>query len=239
MLKADIRHYFDTVDHKTLIRIVERRIMDEDVIWLIQSILENYDSGTPGKGMPLGNWTSQFFANVYLNELDQFVKHEFKAEFYIRYVDDFLILHHSWKRLESYRDGIETFLRSMNLELHPTKCAITPLCRGVGFLGFRVFSHFRIPRRRNVRKIKARLQDLLSGYESGQVEGWEVLASLIGWFGYAMQGNTYRLRRALEIGANQRLCRSRSMTYSDCLPFRGRASTSHDKIKRVFLSPNP
>ncbi|MEK6874899.1 MAG: RNA-directed DNA polymerase [Nanoarchaeota archaeon] len=198
VLKADIKHYFDTVDHGILIRIIEDRIKDREVLWLVRSIVGNYDSGTCGKGMPLGNWTSQFFANVYLNELDQFVKHELKAECYIRYVDDFVILHRSWKTLEGYLDRIQTFLEGLQLELHPDKCGIISLRRGVGFLGFRVFPHFRIPKVRNLRKLNTRLNELLSGYETGHVEAWEVFDSLRGWFGYAMQGDTYHLRYALE-----------------------------------------
>src|SRR3989344_4564521 len=95
VLKADIKHYFDTVDHERLLEIIERKVKDKNVIWLIKQILNNFDTSIKGKGMPLGNLTSQFFANVYLNELDQFVKHKLKAKYYIRYVDDFLILHNS------------------------------------------------------------------------------------------------------------------------------------------------
>ena len=204
-MKADIRHYFDTVDHEILVKIISHKIKDNDIIWLVQVILGNYHFGTPDKGMPLGNWTSQFFANVYLNELDQFVKHNLKATHYIRYVDDFVILNRSWKTLESYQHRIMTFLQTLKLELHPTKCAITPLRRGIGFLGFRLFPHFRIPRKRNLRKIKARLDELLSGYEAGQIEAMEVLDSLSGWFGYAMQGNTYHLRDNLRQDVEQEL----------------------------------
>src|SRR3989344_1402290 len=95
VLKADIKHYFNNVDHERLLEIIERKIKDKNIIWLIKQILNNFDSSIKGKGMPLGNLTSQFFANVYLNELDQFVKHKLKAKYYIRYVDDFLILHNS------------------------------------------------------------------------------------------------------------------------------------------------
>ncbi|MBI4117038.1 hypothetical protein HY449_04820 [Candidatus Pacearchaeota archaeon] len=101
-LKADIRHYFDTVSHEILILILMRKIKDGKVIWLIRKVLNNFDSPVKGTGMPLGNFTSQFFANVYLNELDYFVKHILKAKYYIRYVDDFIILHRSKKRLEYY-----------------------------------------------------------------------------------------------------------------------------------------
>ncbi len=91
-LKADVKHYFDSVDHEVLLSILSRRIRDENVLWLAGVILANHKTQAAGKGMPLGNLTSQFFANVYLNELDCFVKHELKARYYLRYVDDFVIL---------------------------------------------------------------------------------------------------------------------------------------------------
>jgi len=84
VLKADIKHYFDTVDHKILLNIIKRKIKDKKIILLIQKILNNFDTKIKGSGMPLGNLTSQFFANVYLNELDYFIKHKLKAKYYIR-----------------------------------------------------------------------------------------------------------------------------------------------------------
>lgn len=94
--------------------------------------------------MPLGNWTSQFFANVYLNELDQFAKHELHAQYYIRYVDDFVILHKSKAALETYEQQIKTSLEKLKLELHLNKCKIIPLRRGVNFLGYRIFYKYKL-----------------------------------------------------------------------------------------------
>lgn len=89
--KADIKHYFQEIDHEILLSIIKRKITDEKTLWLTGQILQN-NTNTKAKGMPLGNLTSQIFANIYLNELDQFVKHKLKAKFYIRYVDDFVLL---------------------------------------------------------------------------------------------------------------------------------------------------
>ncbi len=98
--KADIKHYFQGIDHEILLNIIRRKIKDEKVIWLIERILDNNVSDNPpGKGMPLGNLTSQFFANVYLDELDWFVKHKLKAKHYIRYVDDFVLLNSDREQL--------------------------------------------------------------------------------------------------------------------------------------------
>ncbi len=109
-LKADIKHYFQEVDHEILLRIIKKKIKDKDVIWLIERILENNVHDNPnGKGMPLGNLTSQFFANVYLHELDKFVKHKLRAKFYIRYVDDFVLLNSSREKLLSWGGGDRRF----------------------------------------------------------------------------------------------------------------------------------
>lgn len=203
--KGDIRHYFESVDHEALIGILSKRIRDSDVIWLVRTILNNHHSEQPGKGMPLGNWTSQFFANVYRNELDRFAKHELKAKYYIRYVDDFVILHPSKDTLRYYETRIRTFLGEIKLELHPEKCSIAPLSHGIAFLGFRSFYHHRILKRKNILKIQARLSDLIEECTIGQADASDVLDALQGWAGYAMHGNTYRLRTRLYLDAMARL----------------------------------
>lgn len=99
--------------------------------------------------MPLGNLTSQFFANIYLNELDYFVKHNLRAKYYIRYVDDFAILHSSKERLEIWKNEINNFLNEkLKIELHKGKSRIIHLSRGIDFVGFRNFYHFKLLRER-------------------------------------------------------------------------------------------
>ena len=111
VLKADIYHYFDEVGQNILLKVIKKRIKDRKVIWLIKKILDNHSVQTTGKGMPLGNLTSQFFANLYLNELDQFVKHTLRAKYYIRYVDDFVILHEKQQQLVVWKLAIDLFLK--------------------------------------------------------------------------------------------------------------------------------
>src|SRR3989338_5051094 len=119
VFKADIKKYFDNVDHEVLLGIIGRKVRDSGVLWLVKVILDNFDSPLKGKSMPLGNYTSQFFANVYLNELDYFMKHVLKAKYYIRYVDDIVILHKRKKLLENYKDRIIRYLTCLELTLHP------------------------------------------------------------------------------------------------------------------------
>ena len=165
-------------------------------MWLIRTILENHKTEIPGKGMPLGNLTSQFFANVYLSELDYFVKHTLRAKYYLRYVDDFIILERNRELLENYRKEIDSFLReSLKIELHPDKTKIIPLGAGVQLLGFRAFYHFRILKKSNVRRVLGRLELFRSKYAAGEIEQSEILLSNSGWQGYAMMGNTFKLRQ--------------------------------------------
>lgn len=154
-LKADIKHYFDTIDLEVLMKIIKKKITDEKVLQLIKIILDNHNLKIKGKGMPLGNLTSQFFANVYLNELDYYVKHNLKIKYYIRYVDDFIILHDSGVKLLLYKWLINNFLRQkLKLELHPEKSKILPLHRGIKLLGFKVFYHYKLPRKSNLTKFE-------------------------------------------------------------------------------------
>ncbi len=144
--------------------------------------------------MPLGNLTSQFFANVYLNELDYFVKHTLKAKYYIRYVDDFIILHNSKKQLGLWKNEINTFLRErLKLELHPDKSKIISLSRGIDFVGFRNFYFFRLLRKRNVRKMLFKI----GKYKNEEISKENLLESFQGWNAYAKWANTFKLRREI------------------------------------------
>jgi RNA-directed DNA polymerase len=192
-LKADIKHYFQEVNHKILINIIKRKIIDEKVILLITKILENGEY-KEGISMPLGNLTSQFFANVYLSELDYFVKHKLKAKYYIRYVDDFVILHENKEQLEILKIEIDNFLRNnLKIELHPDKSKIIPLSRGIDFVGFRNFYYYKLLRKRNIRKIKNKIKQ----YKEGSISEKEILESYQGWNAYAKWANSYKLRKEM------------------------------------------
>ena len=197
-LKADIKSYFQSVDQGVLLSIVRRRIPDEDALWLIRVILSNQKTAVPGKGMPLGNLTSQFLANVYLGELDQFVKHELKARYYIRYVDDFVILSRSRSELAQHRKAIELFLSErLKLSLHPDKTKIIPLRSGLTLLGLRVFYHFRLLKMSNQTRIKKRMARFKRKLGRGEMTREHIRFSFAGWEGYAKMSDSYKLRMAL------------------------------------------
>ncbi|MEK6855720.1 MAG: reverse transcriptase/maturase family protein [Nanoarchaeota archaeon] len=198
--KADIKHYFQEIDHEILINILRKKIADEEVIWLIKQILNNQtniseEGGERVKGMPLGNYTSQFFANVYLNELDYFVKHTLKVKYYIRYVDDFVIFHKSEKQLKVWKKQIEGFLKeNLKIELHPNKSRVISLSRGVDFVGFRNFNHRRLLRKRNYKSMFRKIEL----YEKGVLNFDSIHESYQGWQAYAIWGNTYKLREKVK-----------------------------------------
>jgi len=142
--------------------------------------------------MPLGNLTSQFFANVYLNELDQFVKNKLKVRFYIRYVDDFIILHNKVEQLEEWKGKIDTFLKEkLRVELHPQKSRIIKLKNGIDFVGFRHYRHYKLLRKRNIKKVKMKVR--LFGV--GLIDREKLFEGLQGWNAYAKWADSYGLRK--------------------------------------------
>ncbi len=195
-LKADIKHYFEEIGHGILLDIIKRKISDKKVIWLIEQILLNTskrgDALFTRKGMPLGNLTSQFLANVYLNELDYLVKHVLKAKYYIRYVDDFVILHSSKSQLKMWKAEIDEFLKNkLKLELHPEKSKISSLSKGIDFVGFRNFYYRKLLRKRNIRTMSAKIEQ----YKQGKLSYDKLLECFQGWNAYVKWADTYKLRK--------------------------------------------
>ncbi len=210
-LKADIRHYFESVDHNILITIVSRHISDERTLRLVRLILSNHKTAIAGKGMPLGNLTSQFFANVYLNELDQYVKHQLRARHYIRYVDDFVILSDINEELQAYEKAIDSFLwERLSLELHPEKTKIVNTSEGVGFLGFRIFPHHKLLRKKNMGRFQKKLGAYRQRYLDSAINRDTIIASLQGWLAYSAQANTYKYRRHIVRQFNQHFSKPRN-----------------------------
>lgn len=157
VLKCDIRKFFENVDQAKLFELLSRRIRDEDALRLIRKIIKSFETGK-GLGLPLGNVTSQLFANIYMNELDQYVKRILKERFYLRYCDDFLILSEDKHRLKNLIQEIAKFLKGqMGLELHPKKIIIRKLSQGIDFLGYIVLSHYRVIRTKTRRRMLRRV----------------------------------------------------------------------------------
>lgn len=163
-LKCDVRKFFDSIDHKILRDLTIKKVSEPDMMWLIDIILMSFEK-EKGKALPLGNVTSQLFANVYLNELDQFAKHILGAKHYFRYCDDFIIVHKDRRFLENTIPKIQAFLKEkLLLELHPRKVEIRKIGQGIDFLGYVSLPYFEVvrtnTRRRILRKVKYAQKEL-------------------------------------------------------------------------------
>jgi retron-type reverse transcriptase len=156
ILKLDVKKFFDSIDQDILLDLIKIKVKDEKVIWLINKNIKSFPNG-----LPLGNITSQLFANIYLNELDQLVKQKLRIKYYIRYCDDFVILNTDRLYLENLVQVINNFLQSnLNLSLHPNKVKIKKYHQGIDFLGYICFPHHRTLRiktkKRMFRNIEAK-----------------------------------------------------------------------------------
>ena len=154
VLKCDIRKFFASIDHSILLDIVKKHIPDSDINWLIQNIVGSFQSTKAGKGLPLGNLTSQLLVNVYMSEFDHYAKHILKQEYYIRYADDFVIMSHDRNVLTELVPKIHRFLeRSLKLSLHPDKVFIKTFASGIDFLGWVHFPDHRVLRTATKKRI--------------------------------------------------------------------------------------
>ncbi|TSC94584.1 MAG: RNA-directed DNA polymerase [Parcubacteria group bacterium Licking1014_1] len=180
ILKCDVRKFFTSINQNILINILDQRIPDKDIMNLLKEIIFSFKHN----GLPLGNLTSQLFANVYLNKLDQFAKHKLRIKYYIRYADDFVILSENKNYLKTILGPISSFLQNeLNITLHPDKIFIKTLSSGVDFLGWVNFFDYRI-----VRKI-TRLR-MFKNIEKGSSD----YATFSSYFGLLKHGNTHKVK---------------------------------------------
>ena len=147
ILKCDVRKFFASIDQPILMAIMKGHVLDKDIIWLIDNIVSSFHGTQKGKGLPLGNLTSQLLVNIYMNEFDQYVKHVLKQKYYIRYADDFVLMSQNRKELEEILPKINNFLlQNLKLVFHPDKVFIKTFASGVDFLGWVHFPHHRVLR---------------------------------------------------------------------------------------------
>jgi len=183
VLKGDIRKFFASIDHNVLMETLKEYISDEGIIWLLGQVIASFPAKIPNKGLPLGNLTSQLFANVYLNKFDQFIKHRIKARYYIRYADDFVILSEDKEWLRKQISPIQNFLSyNLRLELHPDKLFFKTFSSGVDFLGWIHFPDHRVLRRASKRR-------MLKNLRENKKEG-----SLPSYLGLLSHGNAKKLQ---------------------------------------------
>jgi len=218
-LQLDIKDFFPSINKEILFQLIAHKVQDPDVLWLTRvvlfwdctkshvvrgdvSMLKRVPAHKSlfGKnnecGLPIGNLTSQFFANVYLNELDQVVKHNLKARHYLRYVDDFVVVHTDPEQLARWRDEIEAFVSArLNLKLHPVRRKLLLISNGIDFLGYIIRPGYILVRRRVLNNLKAKLR----AFTHGVIDTRAVKDTIASYLGHFKHANCFRLKAKLQI----------------------------------------
>jgi len=211
VLKCDIRKYFQSMDHEILLSKLRRKIADREATWLLEKIVgsRDFNDVTPAvyfprddlftphqrrRGIPVGNLTSQFFANLFLNDFDHWINEELRGGSYLRYVDDFCVFGDDKAHLNDVRTAIIEQLAGLRLRLHDGKSRIYTLKEGIEFLGFRHLPNQVRVRTENVKRYKWRMRRLREDYEDGNISIDRVTASVVSWVAHASYADSYRLR---------------------------------------------
>jgi retron-type reverse transcriptase len=212
VLKCDIEKYFPSIDHDILLGIISRKINDKRLLQVIELIISSSPqlsthagSAVLGTifasqrraGLPIGNLPSQFFANLYLNELDIVVKQQLCQKYYIRFMDDFLLFGNSKERLVQLRKEIVRCVDDLRLRLHPKKQEIFPLKNGIPFLGMLIKRDYRRIRRVNLQRFTKRMRRKQNEYSVNIITQTDLRQSLMAWLGYAAKANSQSLRNKL------------------------------------------
>jgi len=216
-LQADIQNFFPSINHNILFHLIQEHVRNPDILWLTKTIIY-YDctknpikkgqlslfglvpphkslfNVPPGQGLPIGNLTSQFFANIYLNELDQFIKHSLKCKYYVRYVDDFVILNESKENLYQLKQEIDKFLQQkLSLKLHPKKSIVQDVNKGIDTLGYLIKPTHILVRKRVVKNFKKKLFQ----FQKGKINLNYALSCINSYYAHFMHADSYRLRKHL------------------------------------------
>jgi len=212
VLRMDITQHFPSLDHAVLLRALQAKIPEEDIRWLLQTILASgegilKDEYTlvyfPGddlfgparpRGLPIGNLTSQFWSNVYMDMFDHFVKRELRAPAYLRYVDDFALFSDDPRQLYAWKRAIIDRLARLRLTIHEPEAQVIPVRVGIPWLGFVVYPTHRRLKARNVVKFTRRFEHNLDLYEAGAIPFAELDASVQGWINHVRYADTWGLR---------------------------------------------
>ena len=199
-LKCDIKKFFDSIDHQVLIEILKKKIKDKDFLWLLDEIIRSFHSELGrNKGIPLGNLTSQYFANIYLNQLDCFIKQDLKIKFYFRYADDFLILDKGRKALEDLLLKISKFLKEkLSLKLHPERLKIGKFSWGIDFVGYIILPHYILPRIKTKRRALERMKEQFRLFQEERIGLKDIKATIDSYLGLLKHCDSYEFQRELK-----------------------------------------
>lgn len=194
-LKMDVSKFYPSINHDILFDIIKQKIKCKDALWLLKNIIYSIDGG---RNIPVGNYTSQWFGNLYLNELDQFVKHELKVKHYIRYCDDFLLIHKDKQYLNEISNTIFIFLKD-KLDLKLSKNKLFPITHGIDFLGYRHFADYILLRKSSAKRVKRRVKKLPELLTSGQISELQFQSSIASTRGWLRWCNSFNLAQSLHL----------------------------------------
>ena len=194
ILKMDIQKYFENIDKDIIYKIIQRKIKDDKILWLTREIL--YSNEGP-KNLPIGNYTSQMFANIYLNELDQYVKHKLKGKYYFRYMDDAVLMRKTKEETKQDLEKIKKFLKEkLELELNQ-KTQIFKNKQGVNFCGYKINEYRLKIREKGKKKLKKKVKELKKRVETREIDSKEAKRYLAGHLGYMKIANVNSLKEKL------------------------------------------
>ncbi len=194
ILKMDVSKYFDNINKNILLKILERKIKDKNLLWLIKEILF---AQKRVKGLEIGNYTSQMFANIYLNEVDQYIKHNLKIKYYVRYMDDSILIVETKKQAKEALEKIKRFLKE-NLELELNKkTQIFKAKQGVNFCGYKINAYRMKIRDKGKRRLKKKIKFLKQEIKNGNIGSKQAKKYLAGHMGYIKYANTKNLLEKL------------------------------------------
>jgi retron-type reverse transcriptase len=202
-LKMDIRQYFSSIDHLLLKEKLRHRIKDAKVLNLLDKLINTAPPveleipTTRRTGIPIGNLTSQFLANLYLDDFDHYIKEQLNIRPYLRYVDDFIVLDDDKNRLHHIREQIRKYLAHNRLRLHPRKQHIVPTRQGLDVLGYFVFPHKRRLPNQNGHCFFRKLRRFAKAYAAGKIEWTDFDPIVQSWIGHAKHADTYALREKI------------------------------------------
>ncbi|MBF0106323.1 MAG: group II intron reverse transcriptase domain-containing protein [Deltaproteobacteria bacterium] len=196
VIKCDIKKYFFNIDRNILFDFICKKVACLDTLWMIREVLDS-STRCPGfeeKGIPIGNLTSQFFANIYLNGLDHLIKEDMLCKGYVRYMDDSVIFDDDKSHLWQIKTKVSECLARLGLELHENKCRIYRTSHGVPFFGMIIFDTHRRIKRQNLIRYKRRLKRLQGLDRDGLVKWHHVRQSVQSWIGHVKHANSYKIR---------------------------------------------
>ncbi len=197
VLKCDIRKFFDSVDHEILLSEIQKTTCPQDLMGLLKEIVSSYESHI-GKGIPLGNLTSQLFSNVYMHPFDTFVKRTLRIKYYIRYADDFVFLSQDKVYLQGLIPLLSRFLKEkLKIEMHPQKLTIEPWHRGIDFLGAVLFPTHEVLRTKTKQRLLKRVSDGVALYKNDSIAYDTMRARVASYMGVVSHVKSRKIKKQI------------------------------------------